>query len=73
MKFLPLAIFAVLCSFGTSASAQTNFLKNPGFETWTNNLPASWVTDTITAKKSAIAHGGAAALRGRLSAGQLQL
>ncbi len=63
MKFLPLAIFAVLCSLVTSASAQTNFLNNPGFETWTNNLPALWTTDTAAVTKSTTVKSGSFALK----------
>ena len=62
MKFLHVAVVAVLCGFAASASAQ-NFLQNPGFETWNGNLPASWITDTASVTKSATVHSGSSALR----------
>jgi hypothetical protein len=63
MKFLHIAIFAALCSLVSSASAQTNFLKNPGFETWTNNVPASWSTDSVSVTKSTTVKSGSFALK----------
>ncbi|MCL4511103.1 MAG: T9SS type A sorting domain-containing protein [Bacteroidetes bacterium] len=62
MKRYQLLVFASLCVFAAQTFAQ-NFLKNPGFETWSNNLPASWKTDTIASKKSTTAHSGSTALQ----------
>lgn len=61
-KLYHATVVAAFLGIVTSASAQ-NFLKNPGFETWNGKLPASWKTDTISASKSTVVHGGAAALR----------
>lgn len=63
MKFLYLAILVAFCGLVSSASAQTNFLNNPGFETWANNLPASWTTDTAAVTKSTTAKSGSFALK----------
>lgn len=62
MKAIYLVALMALCVM-TIASAQTNFLKNGGFETWNNNLPANWSADPSYATKSTIAHGGSFALR----------
>jgi len=62
MKSLSLLIIALFC-IGQLATAQTNYLQNGGFETWTTNLPASWRTDTSSCKRSTVVHGGASAAR----------
>lgn len=55
-----LAAFIISC---TTVSSQTNFIKNPGFETWSGNLPTSWVTDTASCTKSTVVKSGSAALK----------
>ncbi len=62
MKTFYCVLIAVLC-LGTISSAQTNFIKNGGFESWTNNMPNNWITDTSSATKATTAHGGTYALK----------
>lgn len=62
MKTFYCVLVVVLC-LGTISSAQTNFIKNGGFESWTNNLPNSWITDASSATKTTAVHGGTYALK----------
>ncbi len=53
-------IFTILsvCAL-TFASAQTNLISNPGFETWTNGTsPDGWYATGITFTQSTAAHSG---------------
>jgi hypothetical protein len=52
-------LFVVILPFCTAQ----NFLKNPGFESWSNGLPLLWKTDTLSSKNSIIAYSGTSALK----------
>ncbi len=60
MKYFYLFLFTSFLVFASQTSAQ-NFIKNPGFETWNGNQPASWVGSTLT--KSTVTHSGSSALK----------
>ena len=56
MKHLVLLIVTSWLILGEQVSAQ-NFLRNPGFESWTGNTPTGWSSDSAVSK-STIAHSG---------------
>jgi len=62
MKFLYSVILLTLC-FMMITSAQTNYVQNGGFESWTNGLPTGWTTDSLSVTKSTNAHSGSAAVK----------
>ena len=56
-------VIAVALCLSAISSAQTNFIKNGGFESWTNNVPDNWVTDASASTKTTTAHSGSYALK----------
>ena len=62
MKLLYPVILLTLC-FVMITAAQTNYLTNGGFESWTNGLPTGWTTDILSVTESTNAHSGSAAVK----------
>jgi hypothetical protein len=56
------SLFAVVATVAM-ATAQTNLITNPGFETWTASLPDGWYTTGSTvAQSTTTTHGGTSSL-----------